>query len=130
MATKASQARATFFFHPSNSYSFPKTYINIWQGTGCRSNIQKTKALLRDYTKESFCLGSFLGRLFFGHWNRSHINKVHKIIQTQYENIEDMVYDLKLLKPKVGGSLDRRIRFIDMQTTQSTAWYSYTTRPD
>ena len=126
MTTKASQARAAFFSHFNHSPSFPKKYLSIWKGTGYRSNIIKIKALLKDYTKENFFLGSFLGRLFCGHWNRHHISKVHKIIQTRYECIEDIMYDLKLLKPEKGGSLERRIRFIDMQTTiNSTILDSY-----
>jgi hypothetical protein len=119
MTTKTSQVRAAFFSYPSTSSSFPKSYMNIWQGVGHRSNISKIKALLQDYTKENFFLGSFLGRFFCAHWNRHHIEKVHKIIQTRYECVEDIIYDLKLLKPEHNGSLDKRIRFIDMQTSVS-----------
>ncbi len=34
---------------------------------------------------------------------------------TLHESVDDLIYDLKLLKPQKGGSLDQRIRFIDVQ---------------
>lgn len=99
--------------------------MTIWRGTGYCSNIHKIKALLKDYTKEDFFLGSFLGCLFFGHWGRHHISEVHKIIQTKYECMDDILYDLRLLKPNEGGSLHRRIEFIDKQTSLDlTPFYS------
>lgn len=119
MTAKMSESRAAFFFQASTSHNFPKSYMDIWQEGQGRSNLYKIKALLQDYTKETFFLGSFLGRIFCSHWNRHHIDKVRKIIQTRYECSEDILYDLKLLKPQQGGSLGTRIRFIEMQTTNN-----------
>ena len=115
MTTRASQVTTSFFRHATPVFSFPDSYMSIWKKPHCYSNIMKIKALLKDYTKENFFLGSFLGRLFSGHWNRHHIDKIHEIIHTPYESVDDLIYDLKLLKPQKGGSLDQRIRFIDVQ---------------
>lgn len=36
-------------------------------------------------------------------------------IKNYYESTDDVVADLKLLKPEKGGSLDQRIKFIEMK---------------
>lgn len=118
MITRSSQVTASFFNKTSTAVSFPQSYQSIWHNTGSRSNITKVKALLKDYTKENFFFGSFLGRLFSGHWGRHHVDKVHELIYTTYECVDDLVFDLKQLKPQKGGSLDRRICFIDAQIAE------------
>lgn len=117
MTIKASQVKTAFFPQNKPRVYFPPSYMGIWQGTSHSSNIYKIKALLKDYTKESFFLGSFLGRFFSGHWNRHHIDKVQHIIKRPYECTDDIIYDLKLLKPEKEGSLAKRIHFIDIQIT-------------
>lgn len=118
MITRASQVSASFFNKANPTPSFPSSYSLVWKTAGSYSSIRRVKALLADYTKENFFLGSFFGRLFFGHWGRHHVDKVHEIIHTPYESVDDLIYDLKILKPQLGGSLDRRICFIDAQLTQ------------
>ena len=115
MTTRASQVRASFFIPANPVSSFPDSYMSIWKKPESHSNIVKVKALLKDYTKENFFLGSFWGRLFSGHWCRHHVDKIHEIIHTPYECVDDLIYDLKILKPQKGGSLDKRIRFVDLQ---------------
>lgn len=115
MLVRASQVTGSFFCPNKALYSPPKSYSSIWQQERSCSEILKIKALLRDYTKENSWLGSFLGRMFSGHWNRHHVDKVSRIIHTSYESVDHLLYDLKLIKPRVGGSLAARIRFIDAQ---------------
>lgn len=99
----------------SGNKPFPRTYMAIWKQPENRSEITRIKAILRDYTKESSFMGSYLGRLFSGHWNRHHVEKVSQIIKEKYESADDLLFDLKQLNPRAGGSLDRRIHFIDNQ---------------
>jgi hypothetical protein len=115
MLVRASQVTSSFFCPKRDNPVFPQNYFRIWEQEHSRSEIAKIKALLRDYTKDSYWLGSFLGRVFSGHWNRHYIDKVRRIIQTTYESTDHLLYDLKLIKPSLGGSLDARIRFIDEQ---------------
>ncbi|RUR11002.1 DUF5617 domain-containing protein [Legionella sp. km772] len=115
MTTRTSQLSTSFFSKATSTSLFPDSYQAIWKTPKAYSNILKIKALLTDYTKENFFLGSFFGRLFSCHLGRHHVAKVHEIIHTPYECVEDLIYDLKLLKPQKGGSLDRRLRFIEVQ---------------
>lgn len=94
---------------------FPDSYKRIWDSTPGHSNITKIKALLKDYTKEDSILGSFWGLIFTLHWGRHHVKSVHQIAQTQYTSVEAILSDLKALKPREGGSLDKRIKFIELQ---------------
>lgn len=60
-------------------------------------------------------MGSFWGLIFTLHWGRHHVKSVHQIAQTQYTSVEAILSDLKALNPRAGGSLDKRIKFIESQ---------------
>lgn len=113
--------RAHPFFNRSKvTLVFPDSYTKIWNKIGGDSNYRRIKALLIDYTKESCFFGSFIGRIIFGHWNRHHVEAVSKIIanisvKDYYESADEIVSDLKILKPEKGGSLYYRIKFIEMK---------------
>ncbi|QMT61075.1 DUF5617 domain-containing protein [Legionella sp. PC997] len=112
--------RAYSFF---NSHKFPldsKAYTNIWDKSKGNSNHRRIKALLIDYTKENCLFGSFIGRMIAGYWNRHHVRAVSKIIANMavnnyYDSADDIVSDLKTLKPRKGGALYQLIKFIEMK---------------
>lgn len=108
----------SFFKCSRRSSIFPDPYTKIWNNTHGGSNTKRIKALLLDYTKENCVFGSFIGRLISGHWNRHHVQSVSKIIakisiKNYYDSAEDIVSDLKTLKPEKGGSLYQRIKYIE-----------------
>ncbi|KTC90706.1 DUF5617 domain-containing protein [Fluoribacter dumoffii] len=110
----------SFFNRSKSTLDFPDSYPRIWNKISGGSNLRRIKALLLDYTKEKCFLGSFFGRVITGHWNRHHVSAVSQIIanmsiKNYYESTDDVVADLKLLKPEKGGSLDQRIKFIEMK---------------
>lgn len=88
-------------------------YNHIWNQEKGNSEIREIKGLLRDYTKEGSILGSLFGRLVSGYWNRHHVNQLHQILQKKYESSDELISDLKKIKCNKGGSLDRRIQFIE-----------------
>lgn len=107
----------SFFNHSKPTLDFPDAYAKIWSKIKGDSNHRRIKALLIDYTKEDCFFGSFIGRMISGHWNRHHIRAVSKIIanislKNYYDSADDIVSDLKTLKPEKGGSLYQRIKFI------------------
>ncbi|MGL5743058.1 MAG: DUF5617 domain-containing protein [Legionella sp.] len=110
---------------------FPESYQQIWNTAEVGSNKRKIKALLMDYTKEDFLLGSFIGRVISGHWNRHHVDAVSKIIANisstnYYESADEIVDALNALKPEKGGSLHRRIQFIEQKLeAQLTFQYNF-----
>lgn len=125
-ATNKSQFAPCSFFSSSN---YKASYMSTWNRPLGESKIRKAKALLKDYTKENFFLGSFAGRVLSGHWNRHHVRGVSRIItqinENKYTQIEDVIAALKDLNPTPGGSLCRRIQFIEDQIdTQTTATFS------
>lgn len=91
---------------------YPNSYQKIWDEQTYASDLNKAKALLKDYTKESFLFGGFLGRFFMGHWNRHHVSAVSQLLQS-VNDLNEMMAQLKALNPRKGGSLDRRISFIE-----------------
>lgn len=108
----------SFFKCSRRSSIFPDPYTKIWNNTHGGSNTKRIKALLLDYTKENCVFGSFIGRLISGHWNRHHVQSVSKIIakisiKNYYDSAEDIVSELKTLKPEKGGSLYQRIKYIE-----------------
>lgn len=110
----------SFFKRSQSTLDFPDSYSKLWNKVEGNSNLQRIKVLLIDYTKESFFLGSSIGLIISGHWNRHHVSAVSKIIAKMsiknfYESADDVVADLKALKPEKGGSLFQRIRFIEMK---------------
>ncbi|MBN9225950.1 MULTISPECIES: DUF5617 domain-containing protein [Legionella] len=110
----------SFFNRSKSTIDFPDSYTKNWNKVGGDSNYRKIKALLIDYTKESCFFGSFIGRVISGHWHRNHVSAVSKIIanmsvKNYYESVDDIVADLRSLKPAQGGSLYRRIKFIEMK---------------
>ena len=104
---------------------FPPSYNNLWQKTNSNSKLTKARALLADYTKQDSVFGPLLGRLFTGHWNRHHVSQVQKLLHTQYESADDLIYDLKQIEKKKGGSLDRRVEFIELQIQTSARQFSF-----
>ncbi|CZI99470.1 TPA: Dot/Icm T4SS effector WipB [Legionella pneumophila] len=112
---KVHHTKPSFFKTAHPKMTFPDSYKRIWDSTPGHSNITKIKALLKDYTKEDNILGSFWGLIFTLHWGRHHVKSVHQIAQTQYTSVEAILSDLKALKPRDGGSLDKRIKFIESQ---------------
>lgn len=124
--TSKSQFAPCSFFSSSN---YKASYMNTWNRPSGESKIRKAKALLKDYTKENFFLGSFVGRVLTGHWNRHHVSGVSKIIthinENKYTEVEDVIAALRDLNPTPGGSLCRRIQFIEDQIdAQTTATFS------
>lgn len=115
------RAAAGFFNGSPIPKQFPATYNEIWNQHNGNSDINRIKALLRDYTKEDSIFGSFWGRIFTGHWNRHHVTMVHDIIKARYSSVEDLIAELKALNPRKDGSLDRRISFIESQLNTQTA---------
>ncbi|KTD08999.1 substrate of the Dot/Icm secretion system [Legionella gratiana] len=110
----------SFFKRSKPTLVFPDSYSKLWGKNEGNSNIRRIKALLMDYTKENFLLGSSIGLIISGHWNRHHVSAVSKIItnmsvKNYYESSDDVVADLKALKPEKGGSLYQRIKFIEMK---------------
>lgn len=108
----------SFFNRSKSVLDFPDAYTKIWNKIKGDSNHRRIKALLIDYTKENCLFGSFIGRMISGHWHRHHISAVSKIIahisvKNYYDSADDIVSDLKTLKPKKGGSLYQRIKFIE-----------------
>ncbi|KTD40339.1 DUF5617 domain-containing protein [Legionella parisiensis] len=108
----------SFFNRSKSILNFPDAYANIWNKTRGGSNHRRIEALLIDYTKENCLFGSFIGRMISGHWNRHHVSAVSKIIanisvKNYYDCADDILSDLKTLKPGKGGSLYQRIKFIE-----------------
>ncbi|MCE0724616.1 MULTISPECIES: DUF5617 domain-containing protein [Legionella] len=108
----------SFFNRSKPTLDFPDAYAEIWNKIKGDSNHRRIKALLIDYTKENCLFGSFIGRMISGHWNRHHVRAVSKIIanmsvKNYYDSADDIVSDLKTLKPEKGGSLHQRIKFIE-----------------
>lgn len=109
----------SFFNNPKLTFDFP-AYTKIWNKCRGDSNHRRIKALLEDYTQESCLFGSFIGRMISGYWNRHHVGAVSKIIANMsvnnyYDSADDIVSDLKTLKPKKGGALYQLIKFIEMK---------------
>ncbi len=100
--------------HGMFKIKLPESYTQIWNSSG-PDTVDKIQALLKDYTKESSFLGSFLGRVFTGHWNRHHVDRVHVIANSFYSDREDLLHDLKLINCVKNGSLSRRIQFIERE---------------
>ncbi|CAM3039733.1 Dot/Icm secretion system substrate [Legionella steigerwaltii] len=110
----------SFFNRSKLTIDFPDSYTKVWNKVSGESNYRRIKALLIDYTKESCFFGSFIGRVMSGHWNRHHVSAVSKIIANMsvndyYESTDEIILDLKILKPENGGSLSKRIKFIEMK---------------
>ncbi len=108
----------SFFNRSKVTLNFPDAYAKIWNKINGDSNYRRIKALLIDYTKENCLFGSFIGRMISGHWNRHHASAVSKIIanmsvKNYYDSVDDIVSELKTLKPEKGGSLYHRIKFIE-----------------
>ncbi|KTD74287.1 DUF5617 domain-containing protein [Legionella tucsonensis] len=108
----------SFFNRSKSTLDFPDTYAKIWNKIKGNSNQRRIKALLIDYTKENCLFGSFIGRMISRHWNRHNVRAVSKIIanisvKNYYDSADDIVSDLKTLKPEKGGSLYQRIKFIE-----------------
>lgn len=117
MGNESSQSRFAFFEEQGTpKQSFPESYQKIWDSSNGLSKITKAKDLLNDYTKESSWLGSFWGLFFAFHWNRHHVAEVQYLVERTYRSIDNLVHDLNQLHPRPGGSLDRRIAFINEQT--------------
>ncbi|HFD2276213.1 TPA: DUF5617 domain-containing protein, partial [Legionella pneumophila] len=112
---KIHHTKPSFFKTTNPKMTFPDSYKQIWDSTKGGSNIARIKALLKDYTKEDSVFGSFWGLIFTLHWGRHHVKSVHQIAQTRYTSVEAILADLKALKPREGGSLDKRIKFIESQ---------------
>ncbi|PWY55197.1 hypothetical protein DGG96_13545 [Legionella qingyii] len=109
----------SFFNHPKLTLDFPD-YTKIWNKCRGDSNHRRIKALLIDYTKEDCLFGSFIGRMISGNWNRHHVSAISKIIANMsvnnyYDSADDIVSDLKKLKPRKGGTLYQLIKFIEMK---------------
>ncbi|KTD61302.1 substrate of the Dot/Icm secretion system [Legionella santicrucis] len=118
----------SFFKRSKSNLVFPDAYSRLWDKIEGNSNIRRIKALLIDYTKENFLLGSSIGLIISGHWNRHHVSAVSKIIanisvKNYYESADDVVAELKALKPEKGGSLDKRIKFIEMKLEEQLRYY-------
>ncbi|ARB93602.1 DUF5617 domain-containing protein [Legionella longbeachae] len=118
----------SFFKRSKSNLVFPDSYSRLWSRVEENSNIRRIKALLLDYTKENFLLGSSIGLIISGHWNRHHVSAVSKIIanisvKNYYESADDVVADLKTLKPEIGGSLYQRIKFIEMKLEEHLKYY-------
>lgn len=59
----------SFFKRSKSNLVFPDSYSRLWSRVEENSNIRRIKALLLDYTKENFLLGSSIGLIISGHWN-------------------------------------------------------------
>lgn len=105
-------------FFANSSASFPQSYYSIWNANNQRSTKQKTIALLKDYTKENSYFGSFFGRLFTGHWNRHHVDEISDILKNHFESTDDLLSRVKEINPEKGGSLARRIAFIEQELNE------------
>jgi hypothetical protein len=117
----------SFFNYSKPAAEFPGAYVSIWDNPRSGLDKRKIKALLMDYTKESSLFGAFVGRMISGHWNRHHVDAVSKIIanistRNYYESIDDIIDDLKALKPRRGGSLWRRIQFIEKKIEEQEVY--------
>ncbi|WP_454781997.1 DUF5617 domain-containing protein [Legionella sp. WA2022007384] len=109
----------SFFNSQKFTLDFP-VHTKIWNTSRGDSNHRRIKALLIDYTRENCLFGSFIGRMISGYWNRHHVSAVSKIIANMsinnyYDSADDIVSDLKTLKPKKGGALYQLIKFIEMK---------------
>lgn len=112
-------AQAMPQFAPYSFFSsarYQDTYTYLWNQVEGDSLVRKAKAILRDYTKQDFIFGSVMGRFISGHWNRHHVEDVSTIIAKEYDSISDLLAALNKLDPTHGGSLFRRIQFIEQQT--------------
>jgi hypothetical protein len=123
----------SFFNYSKPQAEFPGSYTHIWDNPQSGHAKRKIKALLMDYTKEHFIFGSFVGRMVSGHWNRHHVDAVSKIIanistRNYYESIDDIIDDLKALKPNKGGSLWRRIQFIEKKIEEQEVYHFNVTK--
>ncbi|MBI2786734.1 MAG: DUF5617 domain-containing protein [Legionella longbeachae] len=108
----------SFFISKNSITAVPDSYSVIWAKVEGASNIRRIKSLLLDYSKDSFFLGSLAGRIISGHWKRNHTEAVNKILENMsirnyYESADEIVAELKTIKPRPGGSLFRRIEFIE-----------------
>ena len=109
-----------YSFFNSHKFTLDFPAHKIWNKSRGDSNHRRIKALLIDYTQENCLFGSFIGRMISGYWNRHHVSAVSKIIANMsvnnyYDSADDIVSDLKTLKPKKGGALYQLIKFIEMK---------------
>lgn len=94
-----------------SEFKFPEAYQQIWDQTP-GGLLTKSRALLRDYTKDSNPLILF----FTGHWGRSpaQIIEVQRILDNDkelndFEKLMSRMYEIPL---KDSGSLGQRLAFI------------------
>lgn len=106
----------SFFAKPKDiNKVYPDSYKAMWKKESSNTPLQQVMTLLRDYTKEDFFLGSWLGRVFHLHWNRHHVEAIQTIIKQNYTTLEEVYRDLKRINCAEQGSLGRRIQFIETE---------------
>lgn len=94
--------------------NFPDAYKTLWNRKA-EDPFLAVKMLLSDYIKGD----SRLKRIFTFHWNRHHTSEINMILK-RARNLDDLLHDLgRMHLQNSGGSLARRIEFIEMKLGRS-----------
>lgn len=122
MHSLISRSSPTFFKNPPGAVF--DNYQKIWKQTHSLSHITKIKALLKEYTKGDSFFIALIGRIVTGHWNRHHVKKINQLLKMKYESVDELIYDLKQIKRKSGGELDRCIQFIEQKIDERHHYFN------